>query len=222
MPSLSGRAEEEEVKAQVARALSKGEPLVTLSVTAIATLEQDNVPQARSDALQAAFRSAVMRVTEHLVSEDRTSEMAPVIENKIYKKSKNFIHHFKPLKSEIVGTEYHLPVEITLSLKELKRTLIENKILAFDYTAKAIHLLNVKRFQDVEWVQEVLEKNEQLKRLVETYQKKGELHLKVETSSSLEDLMTQLNQAKTETQNEEGTPAFKMNIYPGVLEIIFL
>ena len=99
MPSLSGRAEEEEVKAQVARALSKGEPLVTLSVTAIATLEQDNVPQARSDALQAAFRSAVMRVTEHLVSEDRTSEMAPVIENKIYKKFKNFIHHFNPFKS---------------------------------------------------------------------------------------------------------------------------
>ncbi|MBI3018372.1 MAG: hypothetical protein HYY61_00535, partial [Deltaproteobacteria bacterium] len=121
--------------------------------------------------------------------------------------------------SEIIETEYHLPVEVTLSLKELRQTLIENKILAFDYALKIIRLMNLKRFQDYEWVRDMLEKQaEHLRRVVETYQKKGELHLLVETSSSLEELMAQLSSAKS----EEGAPAFKMDIYPGVLEITFL
>ncbi len=215
---------EKELKDTLVEAISKGEPLVTLSVKAVAPIEQDNVPQARSDALQTAFRNIVVIATEHLVSQERVQEISDTIETKIYNRSKNFIHHFKPLKSEIVETEYHLPVEVTLSLKELKKALIESRILAFDYTAKMIRLLNLKRYEDYEWIREVLEKDtEQVKRLVETYQKKGELHLKVETSTSLEELMVKLNRAKS----EEGAPSFRMNVYsgvsgPGILEITLL
>ena len=160
-----------------------------------------------------------MLATEQLIAQDRLQESASTIEDKIYKRAKNFIHHFKPLKSEIVEVEYRLPVEVTVSLKELRRALIENKILALDYTTKMIHLINLKRFQDYEWVRDVLEKEaEHLKRLVETHQKKGELRLRVETSSSLEELMAQLNTAKSEV----GWQSFKMNMYLGVLEITFL
>ena len=193
--------------------------VATFSVTGISQIQEDNVPQARSDAVQDAFRNAIVLATEQLISQDRLQENSETIEGKIYKRAKNFIHHFKPLKSEIVEAEYRLPVEVTVSLKELRRALIENKILALDYTTKMIHLINLKRFQDYEWVRDVLEKEaEHLKRLVETYQKKGELRLRVETSSSLEELMAQLNSAKS----EEGASAFKMNLYPGVLEITFL
>lgn len=197
--------------------LAQGD-LVTFSVTGIAQIQDDNMPQARTEAMQVAFRNVVVMATENLVSQDRLGDVSGVIEAKIYKRSKNFIHHFKPLKSEVIGMEYHLPMEVTLSVKELKKALIENKILTFDYTAKTIRLINVKRFQEVEWVREVLEKEaEQLKHVVETYQKKGELHLKVETSSSLEEIMTQLNRAKSEA----GAPDFKMALDLGVLEITF-
>ena len=220
---VTAKAQEEELmKAKVSEALSKGEPLVTLSVTALATIDEDNVPQARSDALQAAFHDIVIKATEQVVPADRLQELSEVIENKIYKRSKNFIHHFKPLKSKIIETQYHLPVEVTLSLKELKRALIENKILSFDVSTKIIYLVNVKRFQEAEWIRGVLEKDERLKRLVETYQKKGVLHLKIETSSSLEEVMAQLTRAKS----DPAAPDFKVNItaggLSGILEIIFL
>lgn len=193
--------------------------VATFSVTGVSQIQEDNVPQARSDALQSAFRNVVVMATEQLVSQDRLQEVSENIENKIYKRSKNFIHHFKPLKSEIVETEYHLPVEVTVSLKELRQALIENKILSFDYTAKTIRLINLKRFQDYEWVRDVLEKEaEHLKRVVEIYQKKGELRLRIETSSSLEELMARLNGAK----GEVGAPAFKLTLEEGILEITFL
>ncbi|MBI2645719.1 MAG: hypothetical protein HYW85_01570 [Deltaproteobacteria bacterium] len=193
--------------------------MATFSVTGIAQIREGNVPQARADAMLAAFRNAVVMATEQLISQDRLQEISSTIEDKIYKRAKNFIHHFKPLKSEILDTEYHLPVEVTVSLKELRQAFIENKILALDYAAKMIHLINLKRFQDYEWVRDVLEKDTgHLKRLVETYQKQRELRLRVETSSSLEELMAQLNSAKSET----GSPPLKVNMYPGVLEITFL
>lgn len=195
------------------------EDVATFSVTGTSQIQADNIPQARSDALQSAFKQAIVMATEKLISQDRLPEVSESLENKIYKRAKVFIHHFKPLKSELVETQYRLPVEVTVSLKGLRQALIENKILTFDYTVKTIHLVNLKRYQDYEWVRDVLEKEaDHLKRLVETYQKKGELSLLIETSSSLEELMAQLNAAKSEA----GAPVFKMTVDPGILEITFL
>ncbi|MBI3018371.1 MAG: hypothetical protein HYY61_00530, partial [Deltaproteobacteria bacterium] len=100
-PSLWTRDDEESLKAKLAHAISKGTSLVTFSVIGTAPIQEDNMPQARSDALQSAFRKVVVMATEQLVSQDRYQEISSTIEHKIYKRSKNFVHHFKPLKSEI-------------------------------------------------------------------------------------------------------------------------
>ncbi|MFQ5586992.1 MAG: hypothetical protein ACE5GF_09275 [Thermodesulfobacteriota bacterium] len=116
-----------EVNAQAGRVISVG-------VIGVATLSE-NEAETKSDALEDAFRKAVAKVVESLVSREVLESDEGFIEWKIYSKAGEYIVNYaitsepKIAQSAIGEPVYTLPIEAKVAVAPLKEELITTGVL---------------------------------------------------------------------------------------------
>jgi hypothetical protein len=213
--------EDQLLNIEISQALAREDTHVTLDYQAQAVIEEGSLRAARTKALYDAFRKLVKLATALMVSEERLIEVEDLANRKIYKKARQFVFRFRTKKSEIKDDKYVLPLKVTLNLKQLYKELRESKVLDVEYASKEIRFLNVTNYNDYQFMKAALEKRiRNLKRIVETHQKKGQIIFLVETSSSLQEIMERLHLVR----GQDKAPLFKVmkNEEVGGLEITFI
>ena len=199
---------EAQLVADISEALAREDKQVALAYLASYELNENDIEQTRRRALQLAFRDLVRLAIKSIVSEERLKQVFSVVQQKIYQKSRLFIRSFQTLPSERCEKQYRVPVKVVLNLDDLRKALLRHQILEVAYTGKEIRLVNVTNAKDYEWIKAALEKNiRNLKRVVEKYQKQREVTFWVETSSSLDEMMTRLDPL---VMGGKGAPRFTL------------
>jgi len=219
--SVATSAEVDTISTTISQAIGREDATVKVSYIASVKIQDGNVAEARRQALESALQELIRISTEHLVPQDRLEEVKDLVERKIYQKARVFILSFQPLKSMVVEDEYQLPLDVTIHLKALQKALIDHKILFMDYSRKELRLVGLYRFKDYQFLKEALEKElHGLKRIVEGYQKEGEMRLWIEATSTLDQIFTFLNTIK----NKEGAPSFTAQVSPvgSVIDVTFI
>lgn len=199
--------QDENIMLSVSNARRAGNPLVKISYTSKIQVQNDNLEDARSEALKVGFQNIIELATRAIVSDERLKEVESLVYTRIYQRAKNFISHFRSFDPKISDNQYELPLEVTVRISDLHKALVEHKIIIINYARKDVVLLNVKNSQQYQWIRDMLEKEvPQLKKIVEKYQKKGEVYLLLETSSSVDEIISLLNSLK----EREGAPLFSV------------
>ncbi len=207
----------------ISEAIRNESPTVKVSYVSLITMTEGlTVEQASQDAIKTAFQKAISYATQQFVPQERIDEVTSLVENRIYKRAKNFVVNFKSSSPQISENEYQVTIDMTIALEDLRKALIENKILQINYETKFLKLLNLTKPSQVQFVKDVLEKDlKNLSKLVETYQKRGEQTILLESSSSLAEVISVLQSAQTTSQTAE-TPKFSIQeTTQGTLEISF-
>lgn len=144
---------------------------------------------------EAVFRRIVERATRELVSPSRLSSVMARAEKRIFERSRAFILNFRKLKSGVCDeTEYRIMIQATLKLRELEKALLDEGIIEVEFLTKKMMISNVYRADDYFSVREFLQRKiPHLKRLVESYQKQGEIEFLIETPVGWDEIRARLS-----------------------------
>lgn len=200
---------EDDWTAAIRSAISAEQKLVELSVISSSPIIDGEATEASTSALQIAFRRMVERSAQELVPASRLSETASLIEKKIYDKPRLFILNFRRLRTEICDDkEYRILIKATLKLQGLREALLNHGIISLEFLTKKIRISNVYRANDYLAIRGFLQKRiPGLKRLVEVYQKRGEVEFLIETPAGWDEIRTRLVR---ESGESEDTPKFQL------------
>lgn len=195
--------------AAIRSAISAEQKLVELSVISYSPITDGQVTEAATSALQSAFRRIVERGSQGLVPASRLSEAASLIEKKIYDKPRLFILNFRRLRTEICDDkEYRIMIKATLKLQGLRESLLNHGIISFEFLTKKIRISNVSRAKDYLAIRDLLQRRiPNLKRLVEIYQKRGEVEFLIETPAGWDEIRARLVR---ESGESEDIPKFQL------------
>lgn len=206
---------------EISEAIAREDKLLALSYMSIIQLETGAGQRARKRALNRAFRTLIRKAVEQMVPEERLSEVGDLTESKIYRRARYFIRTFRTLKEERCLNDYRLPVELTLKLVDLRQALLKHNILEVAYVNKEIRLLNVKGAKSYRDMKKYLkDRLRNVRRIVEHYQRKGEIHFLVETALSLDQMIARISPLG---EPEEGQLRYRVEKGErGGIEITFL
>lgn len=199
--------------------LSKNLTHLSLSFVASVVIRDNDLEKAKAVALQSAFRSMAQLITRQMISPQQLLALSDVLNQKIYQRARFFVQTFQTEQSGVCGENYRVLVTALFKVSDLRQALLKHKILDIEYAAKEIHLLNIREAKDYEFIKDFLrERTRNLKRLVEKYQKKGEIYFVVETSSSADEIIDRLKE-----KSQEYVPNFQVQKgEKGEIEIRFL
>ena len=214
-------AEEDVWVTQIAQAVRA--EASTVKVTYAATIpltEGVSIEKASEEARKNAFQKGVEIATQQYVSQDRLIEVQSIVDQKIYKRARNFILNFKSMNPKISENDYQVSIDMTLRLDDLRKALVENQILVVNYDVKILRLNHLTKVGQMQFIKDTLEQDlKQVRQLVETYQKRGELTLILETSSLASEVISVLHA----TQSSVEAPKFDVQeTAQGTIEISFL
>ncbi len=187
--------------AAIRSAISAEQPLVELSIISYSPITDGKASEASMSALESAFRRIVERGSQELVPASSLSSAASLVEKKIYDKPRLFILNFRRLQTEICdeNKEYRIMIKATLKLQGLKEALLNHGIMRLEFLAKKIRISNVYRATDYFAIRDLLKRRiPNLKRLVEIYQKRGEVEFLIETPAAWDEIQARL---KSESGN---------------------
>jgi hypothetical protein len=175
-------------------AISAEQPLAELSVISSSPIIEGKAFQASASALEIAFRRIVERGSQELVPASSLSAAASLVEKKIYNKPRLFILNFRRLQTKICDDkEYRIMIKATLKLQGLKKALLNHGIMRLEFLAKKIRISNVYRATDYFAIRGFLQRRiPNLKRLVEIYQKRGEVQFLIETPVGWDEIRARL------------------------------
>lgn len=148
---------------------------------------------------EAAFRRIVEKATRELVPPSRFSSVMARAEKRIFERPRGFILNFRKLKSTVCDDrEYRVMIKATLKLRELEKALVDEGIIEVEFLTKKIVISNVYHVDDYFSIREFLRRRiPHLKRLVESYQKHGEIEFLIETPAGWDDIRARLSSVES-------------------------
>jgi len=181
--------------AGIRKAISAREERLELSSVSFSPIIDGQMAEASQAALQMAFRRIVEQATKELATASRLSSVASRVEKRIYERSRVFILNFRRLKTEVCDEkEYRMEIKATLKLRELEKALLDEGITQVEFLTKKIRVTNVARARDYLAIREFLQRKiPHLKRLVESYQKRGEVEFLIETPAGWDEIRGRLS-----------------------------
>lgn len=185
--------------AEIRKAISASTQFVELSLVSFSEVSEGEVNEAASVALQAAFRRIVEKATRELVPPSRFSSVMARAEKRIFERPRGFILNFRKLKSTVCDDrEYRVMIKATLKLRELEKALVDEGIIEVEFLTKKIVISNVYHVDDYFSIREFLRRRiPHLKRLVESYQKHGEIEFLIETPAGWDDIRARLSSVES-------------------------
>ncbi|MEK7790864.1 MAG: hypothetical protein AAB309_04480 [Deltaproteobacteria bacterium] len=195
--------------AEIRKAISAEQRLVELSLVSFSPVTEGQLHLASQAALQSAFRRILEQAIKERVPASRRAEVASLVERKILEKPRVFILNFRKLKSAVCDEkEYRIMVKATLKLHELEKAVLKEGIIQLEFSAKKIRISNVSRAKDYLAIRDLLQRRiPNLKRLVEIYQKRGEVEFLIETPAGWDEIRTRL---VTEPGESGNIPKFQL------------
>lgn len=180
---------------EIRKAISASARLVELSGVSFSPVTDGQVSEAAQEALQSAFRKIVERATRELVSPSRLSSVMARAEKRIFERPRSFILNFRKLKSAVCDDrEYRMMIKATLKLRELEKALLDEGIIEVEFLTKKIMISNVYRASDYFSIRDFLQRKiPHLKRLVESYQRRGEIEFLIETPVGWDEIRARLS-----------------------------
>ncbi|MBI4041289.1 MAG: hypothetical protein HY390_05430 [Deltaproteobacteria bacterium] len=198
------------LRVEISQALARQDETVTLSFEHSYVAETQDFEQHRSRALDEAFRHVIDLVCEQILGKGRYEEMKPEISQTILSKPRLYIYQYQTGNVPSEGGGHRLALKVTVNLSALNEALVRAHILQMNFEMKMIRVVGLNAFSMYDAFKHAFAKGlRSHKRLVEVYQKRGEVRWLVETTASYEELEEKIQTLK----NISGLPPFTVTAY---------
>jgi len=206
---------------EISEALAREDVTIPINYIASVELQDNDVELARKRALRLASRHLLRLLTKRMVSDEQYKKSQAKINQKVLRRARVFIHSFRTSKAIVCDGDYRVPLRVVLKADVLRKSLLKYRILDIEFVGKEIRLINVLHAKDYEWMKgQIKRRVRNLNRVVEKYLRKNEVHLLVETSSSLDEMISRLEPAIIRASD---SPNFKIEKgEQGGLDITFI